>query len=61
MNFLKTLIVTIETEKNNEMSFLDINVIREQEKRTSKFNRKPTFSDAWTQLIAFYLAATKLI
>ena len=35
---------TIETEQNNKISFLDVNVIREQGKFITSVYRKPTFS-----------------
>ena len=42
------------------MSFLDINVISEQSKFTSIY-QKPTFSGVYTHLIAIFLTPTKLI
>ena len=35
---------TIETEQNNKISFLDVNVICEQDKFTTSLYRKRTFS-----------------
>ena len=35
---------TIETEQNNKISFLDVNVIREQGKFITSVYQKPTFS-----------------
>ena len=39
---------TIETEQNNKISLLDVNVVREQGKFITIVYRKPTFSDAYT-------------
>ena len=41
---------TIETEQNNKISFLDVNVIREQSKFITSVYRKPTFSGVYTHL-----------
>ena len=41
---------TIETEQNNKISFLDVNVIREQSKFITSVYRKPTFSSVYTHL-----------
>ena len=45
---------TIETEQENKISFLDVNVIREQGEFMTSVYRKST-------LIAFYLIPTKLV
>ena len=39
---------TIETEQNNKISFLDVNVIREQGKFVTSVYRKITFSGVYT-------------
>ena len=44
---------TIETEQNNKISFLDVNVIREQGKFTTSVYRKPTFSGLYTDFDSF--------
>ena len=43
----------IETEQNNKISFLDVNVIREQGKFVTNFYRKPTFSGVYTHFDSF--------
>ena len=44
---------TIETEYNNKMSFLDVNIISEEGKFTT-VSWKPTFSGAYTNFDSFY-------
>ena len=44
---------TIETEKNNKISFLDVNVIREQVKFVTSVYQKPTFSGLYTHFDSF--------
>ena len=44
---------TIETDQRNKMSFLDVNVIREQGKFTTSVNRKPTFSGVYSHFDSF--------
>ena len=39
---------SIETEKENKSSFLDVEVIREQGKFTTTIYRKPTFSSVYS-------------
>ena len=39
----------IETEQNNNFSFLDINITRENNQLKTSFYRKPTFSGVFTQ------------
>ena len=39
---------SMETEKENKLSFLDVEVIREQGKFTTTIYRKPTFSGAYS-------------
>ena len=43
----------IETEQNNKISFLDVNVSREQGKFTKSVSRKPTFSGLCTHFYSF--------
>ena len=44
---------TIETEQNNKISFLDVNVIREQGKFITSVYQKPTFSGVHTHFHGF--------
>ena len=44
---------TIETEQNNKMLLLDVNVIREQGKFITSVYRKPTFSGVYTHFESF--------
>ena len=44
---------TIETEQNNKMSFLNVNVIREQGKFITSVYRKPIFSGVYTHSDSF--------
>ena len=39
---------TMENEKDNRMSFLDVNIVREKDKFTTSVYRKPTFSRIYT-------------
>ena len=43
----------IETEQNNKISFLDVNVIREQGNFVTNVYRKPTFSGVYTHFDSF--------
>ena len=56
-NFLNgrhaNLSFTIEREKQNTMSFLDIAIIREHRTFTTSVNRKPTFSGVYTHFDSF--------
>ena len=45
--------LTIEREKQNRMSFLDIAIIREDKTLTNSVYRKPTFSGVYTQFDSF--------
>ena len=45
--------LTIETEQNNKISFLDVNVICEQGKFVASVNRKSTFSGVYTHFDSF--------
>ena len=44
----------IETEQNNKISFLDVNVIREQGKFITSVYRKPTFSGVYIHICIQY-------
>ena len=44
---------SMETEKENKLSFLDVEVIREQGKFTTTVYRKPTFSDVYSNFGSF--------
>ena len=44
---------TIETEQSNKISFLNVNVIREQGKFVTSVYRKPTFSGVYTHFDSF--------
>ena len=52
--------ITIENEKDNRMSFLDVNIIREQGKFTTSVYRKPTFNGIYTHLTVSYHSPGKL-
>ena len=51
---------TIKTEQNNKISFLDVNVIREQGKFITSVYRKPTFSGVCTHFDSFLPDAFKI-
>ena len=51
---------TIEKEHKNKVSFLNVNVIREQGKFTSVY-QNPTFIRVYTHFDSFYITPTKLI
>ena len=44
---------TIETEQNNKISFIDVNVIREQGESITSVYRKPTFSGVCNHFNSF--------
>ena len=44
---------TNETEQNKKVSFLDVNVIREQAKFIISFYQKPTFGGVYTHFDSF--------
>ena len=44
---------SMETEKENKLSFLDVEIIREQDKLTATFYRKPTFSGVYSNFESF--------
>ena len=45
--------LTMENEKGNRMSFLDVNIIREKDKFTTSVYRKPTFSRVYAHFDSF--------
>ena len=51
---------TIENEKDNRMSFLDVDIIREKDKFTTAVCRKPTFSGIYTHFHSFLLSSNKI-
>ena len=51
---------SMKTEKENKLSFPDIEVIREQGKFTTSIYRKPTFSDAYSNFKSFLLSVYKI-
>ena len=50
---------TIENEKDNSMSFLDVNIIREKDKFSPSFHWKPTFSGIYTHFDSFLPSSKK--
>ena len=44
---------SMETEKENKLSFLDVDIIREQGKFTIKIHRKPTFTGVYSNFESF--------
>ena len=44
---------SMDTEKENNLSFLDVEIIREQRKFKTTIYRKPTFSGVYSNLV-FY-------
>ena len=44
---------SMETEKENKLSILDIKIIREQDKFTTAVYRKPTFSGVYSNFESF--------
>ena len=51
---------TIENEKGNRMSFLDVNIIREKDKFTTSVYCKPTFSGIYTHFDSFLPSSNKI-
>ena len=51
---------TIENEKDNRMSFLDVNIIREKDKFTTSVYHKPTFSRIYTHFNNFLPSSNKI-
>ena len=43
---------TIETEQNNKIPFLDVNIIRKQSKFTTNVYRKPSFGGVYTHFVS---------
>ena len=52
---------SMETEKENKLSFLGVEVIREQGKFTTTIYRKPTFSSVYSNFESFYLRFINLV
>ena len=52
--------LTIENEKDNRMSFLDVNIIREKDKFTTSVYCKPTFSGIYTHFDSFLPSRIKI-
>ena len=52
--------LTMENEKGNRMSFLDVNIIREKDKFTTSVYRKPTFSGIYTHFDSFLPSSNKI-
>ena len=50
---------SMETEKKNKLSFLDVEIIREQDKFTTTIDRKPTFSGAYSNFESFLASVYK--
>ena len=46
---------SMEREKGNKLSFLDVEIMRKQGKFTTTINRKPTFSGVYSNFESFYL------
>ena len=51
---------SIENEKDNGMSFLEVNIIREKDKFTTSVYRKPTFSGIYTHFDSFLPSSNKI-
>ena len=51
--------LSIETEKESKLSFLDVEIIREQGKFTITIYRKPSFSGVYTNYQSFLPAVYK--
>ena len=52
---------SMETERQNKFSFLDIEVIREQGKFSTTIYRKPTFSGVYSNFESFLPSETHLV
>ena len=50
----------IENVKDNRMSFLDVNIIREKDNFTTSVYRKPTFSGIYTHFDSFLPSSNKI-
>ena len=51
---------TIENQKDNRMSFLDVNIICKKDKFTTSVYRKPTFSEIYTHFDSFLPSSNKI-
>ena len=51
---------TLENEKDNRMSFLDVNIICKKDKFTTSVYRKPTFSEIYTHFDSFLPSSNKI-
>ena len=51
----------METEKENKLSFLDVEIIREQDKLTATSYRKPTFSGVYSNFESFLPSVYKFV
>ena len=51
----------METEKENKLSFLDVEVILEKGKFTTTIYQKPTFSGVYSNFESFYLRFINLV
>ena len=52
--------LTIENEKDNRMSFLDVNIIHEKDKFTTSVYCKPTFSRIYSHFDSFLPSSNKI-
>ena len=52
---------SMETEKENKLSFLDVEVIHEQGKFTTTVYRKPTFSGVYRNFESFLPSVYKFV
>ena len=52
---------SMETEKENKLSFRDIKIIRKQGNFTTTVYRKPTFSGVYSNFESFYLLFISLV
>ena len=52
--------LTIQNEKGNRMSFLDVNIIREKDKFTTSVYRKPTFTRIYIHFDSFLPCSNKI-
>ena len=50
----------MESEKDNRMSFLGVNIIREKDKFTTSVYREPTFSGIYTHFDSFLQSSNKI-
>ena len=52
--------LTIEYEKDNRMSFIDVNIIHKKGKFTTSVYHKPTFSRIYTHFDSFLPSSNKI-